>query len=143
VTGVGKIFARQCDLNDEEQLASAFNWIREKFQAIHVLICNAGILKANFLSGKCSVKNLNFRDYIPQFRIPHQGHQGTVRHKCGGHRQLPAGGTETHGCGQGSRSHCGHEQVSVHHGQKYIPQGWNVLLNFKRLNERNILYISY
>ncbi|XP_036673090.2 farnesol dehydrogenase [Drosophila suzukii] len=50
ITGEGKIFARQCDLNDEEQLTSAFNWIQEKFEVIHVLVCNAGILKANFLS---------------------------------------------------------------------------------------------
>ncbi|KAH8264057.1 hypothetical protein KR038_002034 [Drosophila bunnanda] len=50
VMGEGKIFGRQCDLSDEEQLTSAFSWIREKFQAVHVLVCNAGILKANFLS---------------------------------------------------------------------------------------------
>ncbi|XP_023168484.2 farnesol dehydrogenase [Drosophila hydei] len=50
VTGEGKIFARQCDLSDDEQLISTFNWIRERFFCIHVLICNAGILKANFLS---------------------------------------------------------------------------------------------
>ncbi|EDW16341.1 farnesol dehydrogenase [Drosophila mojavensis] len=50
VTGEGKIFARQCDLSDDEQLINAFSWIRERFFCIHVLICNAGILKANFLS---------------------------------------------------------------------------------------------
>ncbi|XP_044570066.1 farnesol dehydrogenase isoform X2 [Drosophila ananassae] len=50
VTGDGKIHARQCDLSDEEQLTSTFAWIREEFHAIHVVICNAGILKANFLS---------------------------------------------------------------------------------------------
>ncbi|KAH8335637.1 hypothetical protein KR074_007398 [Drosophila pseudoananassae] len=50
VTGEGKIHARQCDLSDEEQLKSTFSWIRDQFQAIHVVICNAGILKANFLT---------------------------------------------------------------------------------------------
>ncbi|KAH8311942.1 hypothetical protein KR044_008707 [Drosophila immigrans] len=50
VTGEGKIIGRQCDLSNDEQLISSFNWIQEKFQCIHVLICNAGILKANFLS---------------------------------------------------------------------------------------------
>ncbi|KAI8044932.1 farnesol dehydrogenase [Drosophila gunungcola] len=50
VSGEGQIFARKCDLNDEEQLTSTFSWIRENFEAIHVLVCNAGILKANFLS---------------------------------------------------------------------------------------------
>ncbi|EDW24769.1 GL24329 [Drosophila persimilis] len=50
VKGEGKIFAYECDLNDELQLTSAFTWIREKFHCIHVLVCNAGILKANFLS---------------------------------------------------------------------------------------------
>ncbi|SPP81336.1 farnesol dehydrogenase [Drosophila guanche] len=50
VKGEGKILAHECDLNDEQQLTSAFAWLREKFQCIHVLVCNAGILKANFLS---------------------------------------------------------------------------------------------
>ncbi|XP_017058764.1 farnesol dehydrogenase [Drosophila ficusphila] len=50
VTGDGKIFARKCDLSDEEQLTETFNWIRRDFDVIHVLVCNAGILKANFLS---------------------------------------------------------------------------------------------
>ncbi|XP_030370543.1 farnesol dehydrogenase isoform X2 [Scaptodrosophila lebanonensis] len=50
VTGEGKIFARQCDLSDERQLTETFNWIQERFHCIHVLVCNAGILKANFLS---------------------------------------------------------------------------------------------
>jgi len=47
------------------------------------------------------------------YRVPNQGHKGAVRHECRGHRQLPAGGPQAHGCGQGSRSHCGYEQVSV------------------------------
>ncbi|KAL7730335.1 hypothetical protein ACLKA6_016581 [Drosophila palustris] len=50
VTGEGKIFGRQCDLTNDEQLVSSFNWIHERFHCIHVLICNAGIIKANFLS---------------------------------------------------------------------------------------------
>ncbi|XP_060646045.1 farnesol dehydrogenase [Drosophila nasuta] len=50
VTGEGKIIGRKCDLSNDEQLISSFNWIQEKFHCIHVVICNAGILKANFLS---------------------------------------------------------------------------------------------
>ncbi|XP_017845341.1 farnesol dehydrogenase isoform X2 [Drosophila busckii] len=50
VKGEGKIFGRQCDLCDDEQLVSSFKWICERFHNIHVLICNAGILKANFIS---------------------------------------------------------------------------------------------
>ncbi|XP_068156025.1 farnesol dehydrogenase [Drosophila tropicalis] len=49
VNGEGKIVGRQCDLCNDEDLKSAFSWILERFQCIHVLICNAGILKANFL----------------------------------------------------------------------------------------------
>ncbi|KAH8381460.1 hypothetical protein KR093_005358 [Drosophila rubida] len=50
VTGEGKIIGRQCDLSNDEQLVSSFQWIQEKFECIQVLVCNAGILKANFLS---------------------------------------------------------------------------------------------
>ncbi|KAH8420726.1 hypothetical protein KR222_003236 [Zaprionus bogoriensis] len=50
VSGEGKIVARQCDLSDDEQLVSSFSWIQEHFHCIHVLVCNAGILKASFLS---------------------------------------------------------------------------------------------
>ncbi|XP_062125388.1 farnesol dehydrogenase [Drosophila sulfurigaster albostrigata] len=50
VKGEGKIIGRKCDLSNDEQLISSFNWIQEKFHCIHVVVCNAGILKANFLS---------------------------------------------------------------------------------------------
>ncbi|XP_022215163.2 farnesol dehydrogenase [Drosophila obscura] len=50
VKGEGKILAHECDLNNEQQLMRAFTWLREKFHCIHVLVCNAGILKANFLT---------------------------------------------------------------------------------------------
>lgn len=36
-------------------ILQAFEWIRKQFTTIHILICNAGILKSNFLTGKLSV----------------------------------------------------------------------------------------
>ncbi|XP_067618646.1 farnesol dehydrogenase [Eurosta solidaginis] len=50
ITGSGKIYSRQCDLSKEECILSAFQYVRETFPSITILICNAGMLKANFIS---------------------------------------------------------------------------------------------
>uniref|UniRef100_A0A1A9W2U3 Dehydrogenase/reductase SDR family member 11 n=1 Tax=Glossina brevipalpis TaxID=37001 RepID=A0A1A9W2U3_9MUSC len=50
ITGEGKIHAYCCDLSDESNILEAFRWIQEKFTTFQILICNAGMVKANFLS---------------------------------------------------------------------------------------------
>ncbi|KAI9584394.1 farnesol dehydrogenase [Glossina fuscipes] len=50
ITGEGKIHAYCCDLNDEPSILEAFKWIQEKFTTFQILVCNAGMIKANFLS---------------------------------------------------------------------------------------------
>ncbi|TMW49453.1 hypothetical protein DOY81_005463 [Sarcophaga bullata] len=49
VTGCGKIDSHHCDLSDENNITEAFNWIRNTYSSISILVCNAGIIKANFL----------------------------------------------------------------------------------------------
>ncbi|XP_011204494.2 farnesol dehydrogenase [Bactrocera dorsalis] len=50
VTGDGKIHGRHCDLSQEECITAAFKYVRENFPPITILVCNAGMLKANFIS---------------------------------------------------------------------------------------------
>uniref|UniRef100_U5ETL4 Putative dehydrogenase n=1 Tax=Corethrella appendiculata TaxID=1370023 RepID=U5ETL4_9DIPT len=35
---------KQCDVTKEEEISNVFNWIDEKFQGVHVLINNAGVM---------------------------------------------------------------------------------------------------
>ncbi|XP_036324838.1 farnesol dehydrogenase [Rhagoletis pomonella] len=50
VTGHGKIHPHHCDLSSEECILSAFEYVRDTFPPITILVCNAGILKANFIA---------------------------------------------------------------------------------------------
>ncbi|XP_004523201.1 farnesol dehydrogenase [Ceratitis capitata] len=50
VTGLGKIHARHCDLSSEESITAAFQYVNETFPPLTILVCNAGMLKANFIS---------------------------------------------------------------------------------------------
>lgn len=40
----GKVFARKCDVSDENSLKENFQWIEETFGSIHILINNAAVL---------------------------------------------------------------------------------------------------
>lgn len=50
VTGRGKIHGRHCDLSNEKCITAAFKYVQENFPPITILVCNAGMLKANFIS---------------------------------------------------------------------------------------------
>lgn len=52
IEGEGKIISHHCDLCDENSILETFNWIHTTYGEINILICNAGVNKANFLTGK-------------------------------------------------------------------------------------------
>lgn len=41
----GKIFAYKCDVTDLESIKEAFKWIEDKFEVIHIIVNNAGVLR--------------------------------------------------------------------------------------------------
>lgn len=41
----GKIYAHKCDVSDLQSIKDAFKWIEEKFEAVHILVNNAGIIR--------------------------------------------------------------------------------------------------
>ncbi|XP_055849970.1 farnesol dehydrogenase [Episyrphus balteatus] len=49
VTGLGKIFAIECDLTDTSSIVNAFEQIKAKFHTVHLLVNGAGRTVANFL----------------------------------------------------------------------------------------------
>lgn len=51
-TNGAKIHSYRCDLLKDQDIEHAFKWIKEHFGSIAILICNAGIIKANLLSGE-------------------------------------------------------------------------------------------
>ncbi|XP_061397933.1 farnesol dehydrogenase-like, partial [Musca vetustissima] len=55
-----QIHSYRCDMAKEENIAEVFKWIGEHFGGISILICNAGILKANFIveSSNADLKEL-------------------------------------------------------------------------------------
>lgn len=50
MTGGGKIIARKCDVKDEQQVLSVFDWIAETLGGVNVLINNAGVLKSGYIT---------------------------------------------------------------------------------------------
>ncbi|KAM7359293.1 retinol dehydrogenase B [Cochliomyia hominivorax] len=54
IKGDGKIDFHACDLKDESNILKAFNWIQKTYGTINILICSAGIIKANFLTESSS-----------------------------------------------------------------------------------------
>ncbi|XP_013116230.2 farnesol dehydrogenase [Stomoxys calcitrans] len=83
-----KIHAYHCDFTQEQSIDEAFKWIAEKFGSISILICNAGIIKANFVieSSNAEIKELYdlnvfatticLREGLKLMRTPenHRGH---------------------------------------------------------------------
>ena len=49
-SGVGRIYARRCDVASEEDLLETFEWIRRELGGVDVLICNAGVFRCNFVT---------------------------------------------------------------------------------------------
>lgn len=52
VGAVGKnLYALQCDIAVESEIKTAFKWIRQNLQKVHILINNAGVFCGATLSG--------------------------------------------------------------------------------------------
>lgn len=45
----GVLHARQCDISNEDEVKSTFNWIKSKFGGIDVLVNNAGVTRSTNL----------------------------------------------------------------------------------------------
>lgn len=41
----GKVYARQCDVSDENSVRSAFKWIESNVSGVDILVNNAGIFR--------------------------------------------------------------------------------------------------
>ncbi|XP_054725468.1 farnesol dehydrogenase-like [Anastrepha obliqua] len=50
VLGGGRIVPYHCDLTSEDSIFLAFEYLRNSFPPLTILVCNAGILKSNFLA---------------------------------------------------------------------------------------------
>lgn len=51
----GEVFPLKGDISSEEDIIKTFQWIKNKFGAIHVLVNNAGILRQGTLLGEFRV----------------------------------------------------------------------------------------
>ncbi|XP_058795250.1 farnesol dehydrogenase-like [Phymastichus coffea] len=65
VKGPGKFIARECDVSKEKDIDEAFDYVKDTFKTIHILINNAGIVKINTiedsdLKDMQQVINVNF-----------------------------------------------------------------------------------
>lgn len=49
ITGSGRLFARGCDITDEAEVKSTFEWIRSQHGTMHILVNNAGMMSSGFL----------------------------------------------------------------------------------------------
>lgn len=57
-TSSGKIYAIQCDLSRESEIASAFEWVESNLGGVDILVNNAGILKTMHLVDADNSKEL-------------------------------------------------------------------------------------
>lgn len=47
----GNIIAKKCDVTNEAEVLSVFNWVKDKFGHLDVFINNAGVIKSDMLLG--------------------------------------------------------------------------------------------
>lgn len=52
----GKIIAKKCDVTNESEVLSLFEWIKSEYGHLDVFINNAGVIKSDFFLGL----NINF-----------------------------------------------------------------------------------
>ncbi|XP_058795461.1 farnesol dehydrogenase-like [Phymastichus coffea] len=51
VDGPGKFFARYCDVSKDKDVDEAFEYVKETFETVHILVNNAGIAKKQTIEG--------------------------------------------------------------------------------------------
>lgn len=49
--GKGSFYVYECDISNEQSISNAFQWIKEKFTTIHILVNNAGTGKFGKIAG--------------------------------------------------------------------------------------------
>ena len=49
--GAGKFYAKKCDVSKESEVIEVFNWIKNTFGSLHILVNNAGISKKGTIKG--------------------------------------------------------------------------------------------
>lgn len=54
----GTIIAKKCDVTDESEVLSVFEWIKLKYGHLDVFVNNAGVMKPDFLLGKTSIQTI-------------------------------------------------------------------------------------
>ena len=59
VKGLGKFYAKECDVTDEEDIIESLDWITDNLGPIAVVINNAGILKISKLEGTKKIVSTN------------------------------------------------------------------------------------
>lgn len=50
--GSEKFFARECDVTKEKDVLDAFDYVKDTFGTVHVLINNAGMIKIKTIEGE-------------------------------------------------------------------------------------------
>ena len=49
--GPGKFYAKKCDVSQESEVVEVFNWIKNTFGHLHILVNNAGLFKLGTIEG--------------------------------------------------------------------------------------------
>lgn len=52
VKGPGKFYPEACDVSSERDIVRVFALIEKKFNTVHVLVNNAGVLKSGSIQGR-------------------------------------------------------------------------------------------
>lgn len=52
ISGPGKFYARACDITNENDVKSAFEWIEKNLKSVHILVNNAGCHTVGSIHGK-------------------------------------------------------------------------------------------
>lgn len=48
----GQIIPKKCDVTNEAEVLSIFQWVKENFGHLDVFVNNAGVIKSDFMLGK-------------------------------------------------------------------------------------------
>ena len=64
--GPGKFYAKKCDVSQESEVVEVFNWIKNTFGHLHILVNNAGIAKRGTING---IKNYFALSYWSYFAL--------------------------------------------------------------------------
>ena len=52
IEGPGEFYAKKCDISQESEVVDAFDWIKDTFGSLQILVNNAGTGKIGKIEGK-------------------------------------------------------------------------------------------